>query len=108
MKYRYSYAYDNLSAAIQVLASGEGDVRSRLEIAFDSFRVLQIHHFPLGLQKDWEWVMKQMTRYGPLNRANDRELMSPVHHTMIKIKNKTGVKIAKKVVYLFFQLESDF
>ena len=108
MKYGYSYAHEKLFEAMQGLALGAGDVRSRLEIAFESFYTLETHHFPKELQKDWEWVMKQMTRFGPLYRADGREWLSPVHHTMQRIKNKTGVKIAEKIFYLFWKLESDF
>jgi len=101
----HSYAHEKLFEALHALALGSGDIRSRLEIAFTSFYVLEKHHFPQKFQEDWEWIMKEMTKFGSVYRADGREWRSPVQHTMKRIRNKTGVKIAEKIFELFWELD---
>lgn len=105
MKRSYSYANGKLLEAIQALALGPGDVRSRLEHAFMSLHILSPGDFPPELQKDWDWVVNQMTRFGPLLRADGRVWMGSVEHTMRRIRNRTGVEIARRICDLFWKLE---
>ena len=104
MNTRYSYTRQNLFSAISILSTFPGDVRSRINSAYQAFHPLETHHFPDEFKKDWEWVIKSITKYGPkLNYKNEIELGS-VEHTMRRIKNNTGTKIADKIFNLFYEM----
>ena len=48
--------------------------------------------------------MEQLTRYGPIFDYKDEVRIGSVEHTMRRIKNKTGAKIARKIYNLNEQL----
>lgn len=100
---RYHYAIEKLSQAIRFLAVGEGDVRERLRTAYIGFHTLKDDDFPDDLRKDWQWVMKMLTR-------EKQEMIrgyGTVHASLYKMKNKTGSKIAKTLLQLLDALEFD-
>jgi hypothetical protein len=100
----YDYTRQNLFSAISILSTSPGDVRSRINNAYKAFNPLKSSHFPDELKKDWEWIIHSMTKYGPkMNYKNEIELGS-VEHTMRRIKNSTGTKIAGKIFDLFYEL----
>ncbi len=87
---------ERFEIAVQSLATGPGDVRSRLENAFLSIVVFQENDLPKEIQKDFSWVVKSLTkkesRY--LNEGS-------LHSTLAQIKNVTGSKIAKRIFAMY-------
>jgi len=87
------------------LATGRGDVRSRLETAYRRFWVLTEENFPEEFRDDWKWIKNQLTKFGPLYDNSGEILISDaVENTMSRIKNKTGQKIAGKIFYIGWAL----
>lgn len=105
MSRRKSYAEQNLRETIYSLAIGPDDIRKRLTQAHQGFFTLKKEHFPEELQSDWEWVMKQLTKFGPIKRDNGSVFRGSVENTCNKIKKKTGVKIAKKILEMYLFLK---
>lgn len=100
------YALDKLSVAVHALAVGPGDVRRRLHTAFMALFPVMVNDFPSHLQPDWEWIMKQLTRYDPVLWHDGKVLMGSVGNTLHHIRNSTGPKIAGRIVKLRDDLQS--
>lgn len=107
MKTNHSYAKGKLRETIFSLAIGPEDVRKRLAQAHQGFFALKNEHFPEKLQSDWEWIHNELTRFGPLRREDGSIFRGSVEHTCSKIKKKTGVKIAKRILDIYLSLEYD-
>ena len=107
MKTNYTYAKGKLRETIFSLAIGPEDVRKRLAQVYHGFFALKKEHFPESLQSDWEWIHKELTKFGPLTREDGSIFRGSVEHTCSKINKKTGVKIAKKILDIYLSLEYD-
>ena len=94
----HSYALEKLEAAVRALAIGPGDVRSRLWDAFMVFNPLKEAHFPDNLKSDYRWVMSQLTKYGPEGEGKRKK--GSVQVSLSRMRNSTGVEIAKRLLYL--------
>ena len=105
MSWRKSYAHQKLRETIYSLATGPGDIRKRLVMAHRGFFTLKKENFPKELQSDWEWVLKELKKFGPLLREDGSVFRGSVEHTCSKIKNKTGVKIANKILDMYIYLK---
>ena len=104
---RYHYACEKLGSAIETLATSPGDVRARLLDAFLIFHTMNTDDFPKEFQSDWKWIIKEMTKNGHRETSNGRFLIGSGENTMSKIKNKTGVKIAKRIYSINQKLDCD-
>lgn len=121
---KYSYASEKFLHAVIILATGPGDVRSRLIHAwYGPLWVLSPEYLPKKLQKDFLWIKKQLHKYNedwlgqledlrkkeridPSFKENYRSLYpDPVKATLARIKNKTGAKIANRIFDIFYSLE---
>ena len=49
--------------------------------------------------------MKELTKFEPIYNSNGEVFRGSVQNTCNRIKNKTGVKIAKKILDMFTYLE---
>lgn len=107
MKDRYLYAKEKLLIAVEALATGPGDVRSRLKKAYWTFNRLKAEQLPPQMQEDWRWVLEQMTNRGPLLDQKGKVMRDSVENTMCRIKNRTGAKIAKKIFRLYWELNNN-
>jgi len=100
-----SYAYEKLLVALDSLAAGTGDVRERLLHAYECFPMLKPADFPEHLRADFQWVMDQLTRFGPRYHENGKLAQGSVEHTMRRIQNRRGARIARKIVHLYHELD---
>ena len=50
------YVIEKLTDAMDALATGCGDVRSRIKNAFWLMHTLQESDFPDNLKEDWPWI----------------------------------------------------
>ena len=107
MPNRYHYTVEKLAGAIHCLATHPEDVRKRLTCAFLGFHMLTEKDFPPELQADWRWVMKELTKYGPLLNHKGEVWMGGVDNTMRKVRNVTGTKIAKKIYELYWAVSEN-
>jgi hypothetical protein len=101
-----AYAHEKLLVALESLATGAGDVRERLAKAFLSFHPVREEDFPPRLRSDWRWIMHQLTRCGPVVDHHGKIYRGSVENTMYKIKRVTGVRIAKRLLYLYHELDA--
>jgi len=104
----HSYARQKLRETIFSLATGPGDIRKRLTQAYYGFFKLKNKDFPLELQSDWECIQNELKEFGPIIREDGSVFRGAVENTCIRIKNQTGVKIAKKILKIYISLELDY
>jgi len=87
--------------SVEELCIGKGDVRQRLKDAVLILLPLQARDFPACLQKDFEWVVKESSKYEsphPKFRGN-------LDETMRRIRNTTGQKIAQRILSIYSTLQ---
>lgn len=99
------YAHQLLSQTVDLLATGAGDVRSRLLEAYSVFNPLTPEHFPEPLRKDFEWVMKKLAKCGPYINTEGEIIKGAVQVSLEQMRNSTGVKIAKKLLQLHYDID---
>ena len=104
---KHAYARQKLRETIYSLAIGPGDIRKRLTHAYNGFFNLKKTDFPENLQLDWEWIQKELKKFGPIIREDGSIFRGAVENTCNRIKNKTGVKIAEKMLNIYRYLESE-
>lgn len=95
------YALQKLELAIDDLAIGSGDVRSRLNLVYrDHLHVLREADFPDNLRPDWSWIMRKMTRLPARRDEHGNIMIGSVERTLRRMRNSTGTQIAKRIVTL--------
>ncbi len=104
--YEYDYARGKFRSAVYRLATGPGDVRSRLLSASSYIYTLMEDRFPKLLQKKWQKIEKGITRFGATYDHHGKERLSAIEHTMKRIKNSTGVALAEAICELSDDLNS--
>lgn len=82
---------------MQILATSEEDIKGRLIGAGEYFLCVDPDGVPEELRDDVKWVQDQLTRFEAV--GNEGSLRA----TMRKIQKRTGVKIAKRIVYIYFK-----
>ena len=122
---KYWYAYEKFSRAIYTLATGAGDVRSRLlYVFFDPLLVIQSKQLPEDLREDLIWIKKKITKFkekwpGQLKKLEGWEnkdpmfkekfpnlYPNPVEATLNRIRRSTGVEIAQRIFKIYDSLDS--
>jgi hypothetical protein len=100
------YAHQLLFQTVDSLATGPGDVRARLLIAYEIFHPLTPEHFPEHLRKDFEWVDAQLTKNEP--RLNYQGLVQKgsVQVSLERMRNSSGVKIAETLLRLHYAIDA--
>lgn len=93
-----TYFFGKVSEALGILATGAGDIKDRLIGAGDVFLCVDPEGIPQDLHDDVQWVHDQLTRFEGV--SNEGSLRA----TMKKIRKSTGVKIAKRIVYIYYTL----
>ena len=87
------YAFEKFTQAVYALATGPGDVRSRLRVAFSYFNTVKPEYLPPELRDDFRWVIDTMTRREPRYKGEGR-----LQASLATMQNRTGAKIAKRIV----------
>jgi hypothetical protein len=90
-----SYAYEKLSQAVFLLATGEGDVRSRLRAAYLEFSAVLPDSLPENLQEDFEWIRSELTKRDARFPGDGK-----LDATLFRMQNRTGKKIAERIFEL--------
>lgn len=121
---KYRYASEKFFQAVVMLATGPGDVRSRLIHAWEGpLWGLSPEYLPTKLREDFLWIKKQLHKYneewlGQLENLRKKERIYPsfkknnpslypypVRATLNRIRNKTGAKIAHRIFDIYYSLE---
>lgn len=87
------YALEKFSQAVHALATGSGDVRSRLRVAYAYFHTVKPEYLPADLRDDFRWVMDKLTRREPRYEGEGR-----LEASLATMQNRTGSRIAKRIV----------
>ena len=125
MSLQYIYALEKFTLAVYILATGPGDVRSRLLNAWRGpLWVLTPDHLPEKLRDDFLWIKQQLHKYheswpGQLQELQKKEKKDPsfkkiythlypdpVEATLRRIRKSTGVEIARRIFSIWDSLES--
>lgn len=101
---KYDYVMQKLTRTLESLITHLGDVRERLISAYYDFRTLTEMDFPTEYRKDWQWVMYELTKSGPLFDVEGNIWRSGVENTMKNVRRSTGSKIAKKIFELYLSI----
>lgn len=104
---RYGYTVEKLTNTLECLAIHPGDVRERLTAAFLSFHTLRSNDFPPEYRKDWDWVLSELTKYGPLINYKGEVWRGSVTNTMHHVHKSTASKIAKKIYELYWAVSEN-
>lgn len=94
------YVLGNLEHAVYRLTVGEGDVRRRLLDAHSILHPVTEADFPPHLVDDWRWIEREWTKFGPQYAPDGTVWRGSVEHTLGRIINRTGAKIAVRIVTL--------
>jgi len=103
---KYEYVKNRVAGAVFELCTGAGDVRSRLLSAHTEISMLVENQFPNELLGLWHEIHRMLTKHGAALDFEGKISEGAVSNTLRKIKNSTGVKIAKKLYELHKQLQS--
>ena len=101
----YSRGREKLREAVYWLAVDRGDVRARLSRVYPILRRLSNRDLPVALHERLRAVKVDLTRFGPETYLGEI-VKSAVDHTMSRIRNVTGSKIAARILALERDLES--
>jgi len=99
------YAQEKLSEAVFLLATGQSHVRERLREAFMAFHPVKEQDFPDDLREKWRWIESQLKKYGPIMNG-ESVVEGSVEHTLRRIRNSTGQRIAQAIVELEYDLRT--
>jgi hypothetical protein len=91
-----AYDREKFIEAVEKLVTGEGDMRQRLCSAYRALSISEVDDLPGDMQDEWRWVQHQMTRFGPMY-VQGEVWIGPIEHTISRIRNRTGAKIAKRI-----------
>ena len=89
------FAFGKISEVVHLLATGPGDVRSRLREAFLPLAFVDKDMIPTELRKHFEWVMTMLTRRQPRFPWEDSR-----DTTLGSMQNRTGTRIAERIMYI--------
>src|ERR1700730_3793779 len=91
------YSREKLGEAVYILATRPGDVRARLRVAAGPLALVSAKTLPPRLRAEYDAIWWSLTRWSPTGRYARRA--TSLSATIDKIRNKTGVKIAERIVY---------
>jgi hypothetical protein len=94
-----TYFYGKVSEAVQRLAVGAEDIKDRLIGAGQVLLCVMPEDVPEELREDVKWVRDQLTRFPAIGSEG------AFRATMRRIRKTTGVKIAKRILYIHARLQ---
>jgi hypothetical protein len=94
------YINEKLSDALHILATGPGDVRSRLITACPKILFLSGSSLPEKLKEELDWIQKKLTEKNEGPHGYDK------FRTLRRMNNSTGSKIASKILNLQCEVDS--
>jgi len=90
---------DRFEVAVETLATGPGDIRSRLLSAFISIMVFRDGDLPDEVRKDFAWVVDTLTKKEAQYPGEGR-----LHSTLRQMRNSTGSTVAHKIFGIYKRL----
>jgi hypothetical protein len=94
---QYQRFKEKVRSSVYRLAVGEGDVRDRLRRAYKELRSLRREDVPPELLDEWKSILSALTRLGPERDSDGDIYQTSITHTLSRIRNSTGRKIAERI-----------
>ena len=95
------YALQKIELAIIDMATGPGDIKTRLVDAFtDHLHVINENDFPSSLKPFWIDIKSQLTRKGAVQNEDGVKYIGAISNTLHRMHRKTGSKIANNILVL--------
>jgi len=104
LMYKYLRAKSKLCSVVEILSIYPGDIRSRLRCAFSDIDSIVEDDLPDEFVGDWKYIKRELTKFGPKFNSYGAVCVGSVEHTMNRIKNSTGTKIADRIYYIYYEL----
>ena len=104
-EYTVSYLLESFRKAAWHLATGKGDARERVWLAYLAIHHFQSEHLPENLRKDLEWVFQELTTRDP--KRNEVVRDSKVYEeglieaNLRTMKNRTASNIAERIYAMY-------
>ena len=92
------YLLEKFTQALYDLATGEGDARSRVRVAYYRFWHIKVEDFPEKLKEKRLNIDLLLTRL-----PGRKGYLIP--DNLARIKNKTAAKVAKIILEIYFELK---
>ncbi|MFA6416128.1 MAG: hypothetical protein WCW56_01440 [Candidatus Paceibacterota bacterium] len=86
--------------ALEILATGKGDVRSRMKDVVCVLICILPNEIPLKFRKEWEKMWYVLSKYEPILENQGGSIAS-----LEKIKNSTGQKMAKLIYEILKEIK---
>lgn len=102
-----AYVIEKLTDAVECLATYPHDVRKRLYEAYLDCHTLRAVDFPEELRGDWNWIVAQLTKFGPIRGYDGAVWRGSVRNTTNRIRNATGTRIAKRLFDLYWAVSTN-
>lgn len=104
---KYSHAIEKLTNVLECLATHPGDARARLISAYSQCAHLRTDELPKTCRGDWEWIMNELGKRGPLTEWDGKPWRGHVENTMRNARNSTASKIAKRFYKLYWKISAN-
>lgn len=101
------YLVEKLTNAMSALATGEGDIRSRLEVTYLCTCSLNPEDFPSDLRSKWESIQSRLTKRDPLCSSQGSVIRGSVKETLRSIRNKEGTQIAQEIEDIYWRVSKN-
>lgn len=100
----YRRCREKFHRAVYRLAVSEGDVRMRLRFAYSELRQLDAEDVPENLREEFVRIINMLTQRGTELGPTGLVYRSAVDHTLDRMINRTGRKIAERILALDHEL----
>jgi hypothetical protein len=101
------HAAKELTDAIETLATGTGDVRSRLLTASVAILLTQRDDFPESKRAIWDQVIKTVSRFEPYFETRSGAFLNTPKNATRGMKNITAQRAAKQIWDLYWSVSKN-
>lgn len=102
-----SYAREKLGAAVYSLATGPGNIKTRLLGAYSSFPTLKDSDFPDEYRDDWRFIHGILTAEEASFDSKGKVTTGKVQNTLKVLDEDVCVQIAERICDLESRLQHD-
>ncbi len=96
---------EKFNAALYALAVREGDVRARLRSVYRYLHMLRPDEVPAEHREEWAQILAALTQRGPERGPSGEVLRGALEHTLGRMRNSSGRRIAERVYSLARQID---
>lgn len=98
------YARQKLTDAIEALAVGEEEVRSRLITALNCVAALREEQVPESHRNEYASILRACGKSGPIKDKSGEIVVGAFQHTLGSCRKRTAAKLAKRIFDLHWEV----